>query len=167
MAKTRVKISGLGRDFIRTQLTTIRRLSERQIEAIARETEIVIQQEINKRTQRADATGNLADAFFAVPITDGWGVGDINYLNQNAKYWYWQNFGIAQSGRTTPPQSIGQFSPGVPQPTAGHDGGRWYQSSTGGFLITPTKPITAKNYIQATINKVNSIVTSVVGRIKL
>ncbi len=80
---TRVKITGLGRDFIRTQVITIKELSERQIEAIAKETEKVIRREIDARIKRDGSTGKLARSFFALPISGGWGVGDIEFLNQN------------------------------------------------------------------------------------
>ncbi len=165
---SRVKIIGLGQKFIRTQLVTIKEFSDRQIEAIAKETERVIQREIITRSdKREGATGKLANSFFAFPITDGWGVGDIDFLNQNAKYWYWQNFGVAQTGRTTPPNSRGAFNTGNPAPVEGGGNSRWNQSSTGQFMIRPTKAIEAKNYIQATINQVNQIVASVVSRIRL
>lgn len=168
MAKTRVKISGLGRDFVRTQLVTIQKLSERQIEAIARETQRVIQRFISERSnKREGSTGNLANSFFALPITDGWGVGDISFLNQNAKYWYWQNFGIAQSGREVPPSSRGAFNSGDPRPSSAGGNSRWNQSAGGGYFIKPTQPIEAKNYIQATINEINTIVASVTGRVRL
>ncbi len=165
---SRVKIIGLGQKFIRTQVITIQRLSERQIEAIARETEIVIQREITARSdKREGSTGKLANGFFALPITNGWGVGDIDFLNQNVKYWYWQNFGVAQTGRTTPPNSRGAFNTGNPAPIQGGGNSRWNQSSNGKFLIKPNKPIEAKNYIQATINQVNQIIASVTARIRL
>lgn len=165
---SRVKITGLGQKFIRTQLITIKQLSDRQIEAIARETEVVIQKEIIARSdKREGSTGKLANGFFALPITDGWGVGDIDFLNQNVKYWYWQNFGVAQTGRTTPPISRGRFNSGNPRPVKEGGNSRWNQSSNGEFLIKPNKPIEAKNYIQATINQVNQIVASVTARIRL
>lgn len=165
---TRVKITGLGQNFIRTQIITIRALSERQIEAIAKETELVIQREITSRSnKREGSTGNLANSFFAFPITEGWGVGDIDFLNQNAKYWYWQNFGIAQSGRRIPPSSSGAFNTGNPAPQKGGGNSRWNQSSNGQHVINPTKAIEAKNYIQATINQINQIVATVVRSIRL
>ena len=165
---TRVIIKGLGQNFIRTQVITIREFSQRQIEAFARETEIVIQREITSRIdKREGSTGKLANAFFTVQLSDGWGVGDINFLNQNVKYWFWQNFGVAQTGRTIPPTSRGRFNTGNPAPQTGSGNSRWNQSSTGEFLIQPNKPIEAKNYIQATINQVNQIVASVTRRIRL
>lgn len=168
MAKVTVSIKGLGKNFAKTQAIIIQNLSDRQIEAIARETEQVIKAKITERsTKRENSTGNLANSFTTVKITGGWGVGDINFLNQQAPYWYWQNFGIAQSGRKIPPRSRGRFNTGNPRPTAGGGTSRWNHSSNGEFLIDPKKPIEAKNYIQATLNEVNKIISSVVRTIKL
>ncbi len=162
MAKINVKIKS---NFAKTQTAFILRLSDIQIEAIARKTELVIKEKITERIERDGSTGNLANSFTTVKITGGWGVGDIDFLNKQAPYWYWQNFGIAQSGRKIPPESKGAFGSGKPRPTAGAGGSRW--GTTGNFFINPKKPIEAKNYIQATLNEVNKIVSSVVRTIKL
>lgn len=167
MSHFKVTVTGIGQKFVQRQAQFIKRISERQLEAIARETEEVIKQKIRERINRVGSEGNLENSFTTVPLSyAGWGVGDIDFLNKQAPYWYWQNFGVAQSGRTTPPRSRGQFSPGIPEPTQGQSGGRWYQSNTGGFLINPTKPITAKNYIDATLNEVNQIIARVTRRVK-
>ena len=52
---------------------------------------------IKERVERDGSTGNLANSFTTVKITNGWGVGDIDFLNQNANYWYWQNLSSAQT----------------------------------------------------------------------
>jgi len=162
MARVRVSISNFqGGKFVRNQIATIRSLSERHIEEIARETAKVIKQKIAERIERDGSTGNLANSFFALPIAGGWGVGDINFLNEQAPYWYWQNFGVAQSGRRVPPASKGVFSDGS-APSPGGGTSRWEQP--GQFFIKPKKPITPKNYIQATINEINRIVSGVVRR---
>lgn len=166
MAKITVKIKG-NKNFAKVQTQIILNLSDRHIEAIARKTEQVIKQKITERIVREDSTGNLANSFTTVKITGGFGVGDIDFLNKQAPYWFWQNFGVAQSGRKVPPRSRGRFNTGSPQPIAGGGNSRWNQSSTGQFLIDPKKPIEAKNYIQATLNEVNQIVSSVVRTIKL
>lgn len=167
MPKVRVSITGIGKDFAKIQATAISLLAERHIKEIARETERVIKAKITERIIREDSTGNLADSFTTVKISNGWGVGDIDYLNANAKYWYWQNFGVAQSGRDTPPQSRGAFRTGNPAPQSAGGTSRWNQSTGGQYRIKPTKPIEAKNYIQATINEINQIISSVIGRTKL
>lgn len=165
MARVNVSISNFQNGkFRRNQIATIRSLSERHIEEIARETAKVIQRIINERITRVNSTGNLADSFFALPIPGGWGVGDIVFLNTQAPYWYWQNYGVAQSGRRVPPASTGQFIPGNPAPVPGGSGARWEQP--GPFFINPTKAITAKNYIEATIQQISTIVRDVVRRVR-
>lgn len=167
MTKVRVSITGLGKNFAQVQAQAIARLSERQIHEMALETERVIKAKITERIERTGSTGNLANSFTTVKILNGWGVGDIDFLNQHANYWYWMNFGVAQSGRTTPPKSRGAFRSGNPAPSSEGGTSRWNQSSTGQYMINPAKPIEAKNYIQATINEINLIITSVLGRTKL
>ena len=161
MAKVTAKIKS---NLVKSQTTFILNLSDRQIEAIARKTELVIKDKITESIERDGSTGNLANSFTTVKLTDGWGVGDIDLLNKQAPYWFWPNFGIAQSGRRDPPASKGAFKSGNPRPTSGASGSRW--GNNGQFFINPKKPIEAKNYIQKTLNEVNQIVSSVVRTIK-
>lgn len=88
--------------------------------------------------------------------TGGWGVGDIQVLNEKAPHWRVVNFGsFHMVGKHLPP---GTFQPGVPQPTpTDFRQGRWKPNqlgSVGGRLYSPivTKPIPAMNYIEKTIN---------------
>ena len=164
MTTVSVTVAGLGPKFIQTQIQKITNIAQRQIKEIAYETERVIRQKIKESIEREGSTGNLADSFFAFPMTDGYGVGNIDYLNTNAKAWHWQNYGIAQSGRKVPPRSRGQFRTGSPAPASGGGNSRWNQSSTGQYMINPTKAITAKNYIQKTVNEINQIISSVLKR---
>ena len=164
MSNVRVTITGLGTNFSKVQAQTIAKIASRQIAEIAKETERVIRQKIKETIERTGSTGNLAESFFAFPMTDGYGVGDISYLNANAKQWYWVNFGIAQSGRKVPPRSRGQFRTGSAAPVSGGGNSRWNQSSTGQYMINPTKAISAKNYIQKTVNEINQIISSVLKR---
>ena len=168
MPKVTVSISKFdGNKFVREQIASIKILSKRHLEAVAKETERVIREKITERIdKREGSTGNLANSFYALKISDGWGVGSIPYLNQNAKYWYWQNYGKAQSGRTIPPRSRGQFRNGNPAPSPAGGNSRWEQSSTGKYLIDPKRAIEAKNYIEATINEINQIVSNVIRTIK-
>lgn len=166
MPRVKVTISNFkGNKFVRQHIATIRNLSERHLQAIAEETVKVIRQKITERIERQGSTGNLANSMTAIPITGGWGVGDISFLNSQAPYWYWQNYGVAQSGRRIPPRSGGEFQQGNPRPVSSGGNARWGQP--GGFMINPQKPISPKNYIQATINEINKIVQDVVRRVKL
>lgn len=166
MPRVNVTMIG-GKNIFKHHVTIIKELAERQIKEIADETVRVIQQKISERIQRDGSTGNLANSFTAVKIDGGWGVGDIDFLNKQAPYWYWQNYGIAQSGRRTPPRSWGAFTSGNPAPSSAGGKSRWSGQESAIYVINPVKPIEAKNYIAATAAEINQIVASVVGRIKI
>jgi len=155
-----VKIIGLGKDFERRVIQQVRVIADRQIEQMARETASVMQQKIVERIEREGSTGDLVRGITAFPLDGGgWGVGDIAYLNENVKYWYWQNFGVAQSGRTTPPANYGHFPSGSPKTGGGKE--RWiHTGNSNDYLIQPNKPIEAKNYIEATIAELRQIIQS-------
>lgn len=166
MARVTVTIPQFeGNKFIRRQIASIRNLSERQIKAMAEETAKVIKQKITESIKRDGSTGKLADSMFSLKTSDGWGVGDINFLNKEARYWRWQNFGRAGTGRRIPPKSTGKFSTGDPAPQTSGGTARWTQP--GQYFINPTKPIEPMNYIQKTVNELNSIVAGVVRRVRL
>ena len=151
-------------NFAKTHIVRIRKATERQIEEMARETELVIKNEIRQRIEREGSTGNLANSFTTVKIAGGWGVGDVAFLNTNAPYWYWQNYGVAQSGRKIPPANKGSFRSGNPAPSSSGGNSRWNHSSSGQYMIRPTKAIEAKNYIAATVGRINQIISSVLRR---
>ena len=165
MSNVRVSISGLGKDFVRRQMQTVKELAETQIEEMARQTAITMKRIIAERIEREGSTGNLEEAITAFPITNGWGVGDIDFLNKQVPYWYWQNFGVAQSGRSIPPSTTefpknrGSFAGNAPSSGGGSD--RWEK---GIYPIYPKQAIEAKNYIEATINEINQIIASVIRR---
>lgn len=152
-----VRIIGLGADFKRRVLQQVQVVADRQIEQMARDTASVMQQKIIERIEREGSTGDLVRGIFAFPLDGGgWGVGDIAYLNENVKYWYWQNFGIAQSGRRIPPGT--NENPRI----KGHftsDNGRFVKDSPR-YPMNPTKAIEAKNYIESTIAELRQIIQS-------
>jgi len=144
-------------------------LSERQMFHMSEETVKEIRNKIAESLQRPGSTGNLASSFFSEKTVDGYGIGNIDYLNTNAKYWHWQNYGVAQSGRRTPPMSVGYFAPGEAKPNVNSfRQGRFIQDSSeaGGYLMIPTKPIEAKNYIEKTIARISEIANSVLSTVK-
>ncbi len=98
---------------------------------------------------------------------DGWGIGDIDYLNTLAPYWAAINWGSSHMvGRRVP---SGYFSPGIPNPTVdAFRDGRWVENEflgggmvggntgfpgTGGahwsFIVK--NPIMPMNYIENTV----------------
>ena len=159
------------KQFSTKQFSAIKTLIENQLSSIAFNTEKTIQDKIKESLQRPGSTGNLSRSFFAEKSgARSWGVGSISYLNQHAPYWRWINFGVAATGRTTPPTTVGAFSPGSPSPNAGDfRRGRFQHNSGagGGFLLTPKKPIQAHNYIARTLIEVPKIISKVLSRIKL
>ena len=164
MSRIRVSVTGV-KGFTQHQLTIIKSISARQLEAIARATQEVIRSYITASIERAGSTGHLAQAFTAEKISSfSWGVGRIDYLNHVVPYWRWINFGVAGTGRRIPPGTNenprikGHFEP--------NDNGRFVKGSPR-FRMNPTKPIQPHNYIQRTLNDQNSIISSVLQRIKI
>lgn len=92
-------------------------------------------------------------------IENGYGVGNINTLNQKAKHWAWINYGKAFTGRTTPPTDMGSFD-NMPAPISGGTGGQWQhlKHAIGGrmYKMTPKKAIQAHNYIEKALSKMLS-----------
>lgn len=163
MSKTTVKILNTEK-FLTEEFKIIKDLGEKEVEEIAKEVEKRIQFNILASIQRPGSTGNLAKSFFASKIPNGWGIGDIAYLNQHAPYWQWINYGRAKSGRTVPPATKGYFNPGVPYPDgSAFRQGKW-QTTTQAFLMVPTRPIQAHNFIARTLQSLNPIIAFVLSR---
>lgn len=157
MGNITVKIIGADK-FAKEQSIIIKNLVERQIKRIAKLTEDVIREKIRESVQRVGSTGNLANSFYAEKILDGWGVGNINYLNKNAPYWRHVNFGSQAIGANWQHRvPTGGFSPGEPKPLAGASGSRW-QVGGANYSFIPTKPIAPLNYIAKTLQELNIIV---------
>jgi hypothetical protein len=83
----------------------------------------------------------------------GYGVGNIETLNQKAPWWAWINFGRAFSGRTVPPSTkdfpglVGHFEPG----TKGI-----FTKGQPKFPIFTQKAIKAHNYIEKALGVMTS-----------
>ncbi|MHA1437994.1 MAG: hypothetical protein ACTSPD_10490 [Promethearchaeota archaeon] len=83
---------------------------------------------------------------YSEPAQFSFGIGNIDFLNANAPHWYWINYGKAQSGRVYPPETIGQFQPGTPQPDLSA-----FRSGIlmpGLYSVIPQKKMPAMNYIE-------------------
>jgi len=169
MVKARVVVQKLGRQSLEKDVKDfILPLSENQLFQLSEETVNEIRERIRRTIIREGSTGNLASSFFAEKITEGYGIGNIDYLNQHAPYWHWQNYGIAQSGRRTPPSTIGHFD-GVPEypSSSAIKNQRWiHESSEKGYLMNPTKPIIAKNYIEQTFIRIPDITNRILNQVK-
>lgn len=163
MARVKVEIIGADK-FRREQLAFVKNLADKQIREIALITEDVIKQKITDSITRAGSTGNLANSFFAEPITGGWGIGNITFLNVQAPYWRHVNFGsqaIGASHNHLVPQ--GAFQPGNSAPVGGGGGQRW-QVGSGTFAFRPNQPIAPRNYIAKTLQEIPRITSSVLNR---
>jgi len=82
----------------------------------------------------------------------GYGVGNIETLNQKAPWWVWINFGRAGTGRTAPPTDMGSFT-GTPMPTqSAFRSGIWQhlkkQLGDKMYYMAPNRDIQAHNYIE-------------------
>lgn len=143
-------------------------LKEKHLMVLSEATVVEIRSQIASSMVRPGSTGNLASAFFASKTLIGYGVGDIDYLNTNAKQWYWHNYGIAQSGRRVPPRTTGIFSPGEPHPDpSSFRAGRFsHEVTTNMGLLQPVKAIDAKNYIEKTLAKIFAQSPSILQWIK-
>ena len=111
------------------------------------------------RPQAGEPT-ELEDAIDVEHFSDGgWGVGNIQKLDEKAKYWRAVNFGSAHMvGKLVP---RGQFEPGEPEPNPENSRqGRW-KAGQGNHMFLVKNPIPPMNFIEKTINfvkeKFNSI----------
>ena len=89
----------------------------------------------------------------------GWGVGNIEDLNQNAPWWPAINWGSSHMvGRRVP---NGSFDPGIahPTPDAFRDG-RWIKG-TGHWSFIVHNPIPPMNYIEKTIDWLRSEINKI------
>jgi hypothetical protein len=116
--------------------------------------------QIVNNIKRDGSTGNLVKNITCKfePQGNNWyfWIGDIPTLNQNAKYWYWLNYGIAQTGRKIPPANRGFFGAGN-APKEGGGTEKWtHTGNKDDFFMIPKKPIQAINYIQNTIHELES-----------
>lgn len=113
---------------------------------------------------------HLKDQIQVEKITDenpGYGVGNIETLNQRAPWWAWINFGRAGTGRTAPPSDIGHFSPGQGKPNAASfRAGLWQHGKVdpsaglaGAWGLNPNKDIQPHNYIEKSL-------ANMIGKIK-
>jgi len=118
-----------------------------------------MQEDIQNNIKRDGSTGNLARSihfnFETKGFTCRFWIGDINYLNENAKQWRWLNYGVAGTGRTTPPPNMGIFE-GTGKPTSEINNEMWmHTGDKRDYLLIPKKPIEAKNFIAHTQDKLN------------
>ena len=100
--------------------------------------------------------------------TVGFGIGNINELNQIAKYWHWINYGIAQTGRKIPPANVGYFGNNFRAPEAGGYGEAWHHTGKGSgfYFMNPKKAIDPMNYIENTNFYLRNQLSKILRRLK-
>lgn len=128
---------------------------QNQISLLGEKIQETIQQTIRGHIKRDGSTGKLAEAmksnFWTAANSCGFWIGDLDYLDAEVKYWYWQNYGYAISGRSIPPPSRGYF-PGQNPPMGGTDGEKWtHTGDRKDYLMIPKKPLEAMNYLETGI----------------
>lgn len=169
MVRARIVVQKLNVKPLETEVREfIVPLADNQMFHLSEETVNEIRTRIERTIIREGSTGKLASSFFAEKTSDGYGIGNIDYLNQNCKYWHWQNYGITQSGRTFPPGNIGKFE-GVPEyPTeAAIKTQKWVPGrSDPSYLMIPKKPIQAKNFIEQTYVRISDIANRILNQVK-
>lgn len=101
---------------------------------------------------------------FTEPAMVGFGIGNIEFMNINAPHWYWINYGKAQSGRITPPETTGQFIPGIPQPDPSA-----FRSGVlmpGMYPVIPRNKMPAMNYIELGERELIAGINKIVEKLK-
>lgn len=166
---TRVIVKKLGAKSLESEVRDfVLPLADKQLFYLSQETINEIRETIKQNILREGSTGKLASSFIAEKISEGYGIGRIDYLNQIVPYWHWQNYGVAQSGRRVPPITIGHFdgTPSHPSPNAIKNQKFIHDSGEGNYLMIPTKPIEAKNFIEKTIARIPEIANKILSAVK-
>lgn len=137
-------------------------LSEKHTKLLADEHKKELDKNIEDTRERVTKTTglHLADQIQVEKLSDntpGYGVGNIDTLNQKAPWWAWINFGRAFSGRTIPPGTKenprikGHFEPNAKG---------IFTKGQPKFQMNPQKAISAHNYIEKSLG-------SMLGKIRL
>jgi hypothetical protein len=138
------------------------KLSEEHTKLLADEHKKELDKNIDEtRVRVVKNTGlHLKDQIQVEKIENGYGVGNIETLNQKAPWWAWINFGRAFSGRTVPPGT--DENPRIK--------GHFEPSSKGIFVkgqpkfpMNPKKAISAHNYIERALGSMLGKVRQLIG----
>ena len=157
----------VGPAFIRQETIFVQKLSEIDLQRIAKDTEEIIKNTIMSRTQMP--TGKLASFFYAEKLSVGgflgfgstvaWGIGNIEELDKEVPYWNHidkGSEGIGANWQHFLPKGLWV-------------NGRWVESDNGFFGIQPQTPIQAVNYIASTLSimipRIEAILSKPVTRI--
>lgn len=171
----------LGRDGkdTREMVGFVLGIERQHVKNLAEYTQKVIRRIITSRVSRPGSTGRLADWAGRIESIDvlgesvagvgkrkGYGVGNIDDLNQNVPYWRHVNYGsLAINANWIHAVPRGSFVPGDPQPNRdAFRTGRWTPGA-GDYIFTPSQPVPAMNYIEATVSEINSRASAILARV--
>lgn len=147
--KVKVTITGFGKNFALVTEKEIQVMLDADIARIAKECEKIIQETIMTKSEMP--TGKLASHWKAEEIQGGWGIGDVQELDDNVPYW----------------NHIDKGSEGIGAnwehylPRGFWSNGRWVESSNGFLGIKPKTPIPAMNYIASSLAKLDILIPSI------
>ena len=142
----------VGRDFRIEEKKRVEKVTELDLERIAKECEKTIQETIIRKS--AHPTGNLAWGFYAHKFAiKSWGIGDVQELDDKLPYWNHQDKGseaIGANWRHWLPKS------------------KWvdvrWVTSADGYYFMPSRPIPAKNYISETIQQMEVTIPQILAQ---
>lgn len=129
------------------------KLSNLHTQILALTSEKLMKDNIKQGIRRLGSTGNLMKQITVEKIKDGYGVGNIETLNQNAKQWAWLNWGRAFSGRTIPPGT--KENPRIEGHFSASTNGRFLKGQPK-FPMNPRQAIRPINYIEKTLATIQS-----------
>jgi hypothetical protein len=125
---------------------------------------------IKSKIKRVGSTGNLANSiqaeFWKAGNDCGFWIGDVDYLNANAKYWHWLNYGVAQTGRKIPPPNYGYFGQGEAPHLHGQGQAWTHTGDKGDYLMIPWQAIEPMDYIDTTILKVDTEIPELLANLE-
>lgn len=140
MAKVYVSIKDKTGNFIAHMSKDIELMAAQDVKNCAERHETVIKRTIEAKMD--GGTGNLELHWNAgemmIPGKIAWGVGDIEELNRDVKYWRHINYGSIAIGA--------DWQHWLPK--GKWVNGRWIQSEDG-YFAKPMTPVPARNYIEA------------------
>jgi len=144
----------VGGNFRVEEIKRIEKISELDVERIARECEKIIGDTITRKAR--NSTGYLASFFYAHPFNDGanvgWAVGDIAELDIEAKMWNHLDKGSEAIGAN--------WSHWLPK--GRWVDGRWVEDEAG-YFAKPKTPIKAWNYIAETLTQMQIAIPQILN----
>lgn len=152
--------------FPKVHLDFVANLADKQLREMAVQTTDTMKNKIHGAIKRAESTGNLEESITFERFLDGYGIGNISFMNQIVPYWRHVNFGSVAIGANWQHRvPVGGFNPGFDRPIAGRSDQRWFVAQ-GGSTFIPKVPIAPLNYIENTLVEVPRIINTVLRTVR-